>query len=98
MHKRIMILQSCFRDHGLIGSRVRFGILLMAGLSSAVSQVSAQVQPAVTRQATVAAVRPGTGGLTEPAAGGAIALSGPLTNFPTGQPPATPQPPNTHTP
>ncbi len=93
MHKRIMISKSCFRDHGLIGSRVRFGLLFMAGLSSAVSHVSAQVQPAVTRPATVAAVRPGVGGLTEPSAGGAIALNGPLTNFPPGQPPATPQPP-----
>ena len=82
MHKRIMILQSCLRDHGLIGSRVRFGLVFMAGLSSAVSQVSAQAQQAVMRPATVTTVRPGTGGLTEAAAGGAIAFSGPLTELP----------------
>ena len=94
MHKRIIILQSCFRDDGLIGSRMRFGLFLLAGFSVTVSQVSAQVQPAVTRPGTVAAAaRPGTNGLSGSAASGEIALSGPVTNFAPSQPPATPQPP-----
>jgi pilus assembly protein CpaC len=92
VHKRIIILQSCFRDHGLIGSRMRFGLLLIAIFSATLSHVSAQAQPVVTRPVTVTA-RPGTGGLTDPGASGAIALSGPVTNFAPSQPPATPQPP-----
>ena len=65
----------------------------MAGLGSAASHALAQVQPAVTRPRTVAAAAPpGTGGLNDPAASGATALSGPVTNSRPSSP-RTPQPP-----
>ena len=94
MHKRIKILQSCFRDPGLIGSGVRFCLVLVAGLDATASLALAQVQPAVARPRTVAAAAPpGTNGLNGSAANGEAAVSGPVTNFASIQPPATPQPP-----
>ena len=93
MHKRIKILQSCFRDPGLIGSGVRFCLVLVAGLDATASLALAQVQPAVARPRTVAAAAPpGTNGLNGSAANGEAAVSGPVTNFVSIQPPR-PQPP-----
>jgi pilus assembly protein CpaC len=94
VHKRIIILQSCFRRDGLIGSRMRFCLFLFAGFSVTVGQVSAQVQPAATRPGTIAAAaRPQANGVSGSAGSAEIALSGPVMNFAPSQPPATPQPP-----
>ncbi len=91
MHKRIKILQSCFRDPGLIGSGVRFCLVLVAGLDATASLALAQVQPAVARPRTVAAAAPpGTNGLNGSAANGEAAVSGPVTNFASIQPPRAP--------
>ena len=95
MHKRIKILQSCFRDPGLIGSGMRFCLVLVAGLDATASLALAQVQPAVARPPSVAAAAPpGTNGLNGSAANGEAAVSGPGNELQRAiQPPPAPQPP-----
>jgi pilus assembly protein CpaC len=94
VHKRIIIFQMCFRDHGLIGLKVRWGLLLVAGFCAPVSHAQAQAQPVVTKPGTVtAAARPTPIALSGSPVSGEIALSGPVMNFGPSQQPAAPQPP-----